>query len=166
VSLAASATAPTRLATGPDVNSQASDALHAADVSVGDYRGYGLAFTRNKPSLRKTHVGLEIEGVGPGSGASLTENSAMSHWAYAWRDGRLFSGTNPDFDRPKRIGPKPLRRRFGPQPPHENAGLVADNRVAEIITIPNSLIESFFMSPPRLTRRKRIKIFNSATLHS
>jgi hypothetical protein len=33
-------------------------------MSVEDYRGYGLAFARNKSNLRKTHIGLEIEGVG------------------------------------------------------------------------------------------------------
>ena len=48
-------------------------------------------------------------------------SSAMSHWACAWPDGRLFSGTSLDFDRPRRIGPihcgggsdrsRPTRRR-------------------------------------------------------
>jgi hypothetical protein len=39
------------------------------------------------------------------AGRALTENSAMSHWACGWPDGRLFSSTSLDSGRPRRIGP-------------------------------------------------------------
>jgi hypothetical protein len=61
-----------------------------AEVEVDDacYR-LEADFTNNKPSAR----------------ASLTDNSALSHRAHAWPDGRFSLGTSFGFGRPRRIRP-------------------------------------------------------------
>ncbi len=104
------------------------------------------SISRTTVEFGSNHFGVEINGVGRVSeGERLTENSAMSHWAYAWPDGRLFASTSLGFDRPRRIRPIHCGGDFGPHPPNANAGEMADDRVAEIITTPNSLIASFFI---------------------
>jgi hypothetical protein len=50
---------------------------------------------------------------------------------------------------PQTHRPKPLRCWFGPQPPSANAGATAEDRAAEIITIPITLIESFLIVASR-----------------
>ncbi len=96
-------------ATGLDVTRPASEILHRGG-SLGRRRrrptgSREVDFTNNS----RIQAGITSASRSRASSASarraLTENSAMSHWACAWPDGRLFASTSLDFDRPRRIGP-------------------------------------------------------------